>query len=70
MDSYRRSQKQFIFGKIVVFTGNRFLARQAYEVIVKQGLQEEGSGVVTLGLFTAIHWKNLSHHMRRLTLMF
>jgi len=50
----------FIFGSIVVYSRDRFFARQIYEEVNKQGLATQAGGKMSLHRGPEVNWENLA----------
>jgi len=50
----------FIFGSIVVYSRDRFLAREIYEEINRRGLATQPTGTMSLHHCIEVTWQNLS----------
>lgn len=53
-------QKQFIFGPVIVYTGNFLLAKEAYATILRDDLLCDGGGKILLNTGQEIRWQNLA----------
>ncbi len=53
-------QKQFIFGPVIVYTGNFLLAKEAYATILRDDLLCDEGGKIMLNTGQEIRWENLA----------